>query len=808
MRCPDPDPGKNRDKLPPPGAGTTLLHDLSAWREQLARSIARNNIGMRSVEITLAVHRTLFRLCILAIAEDRHLIIPGYLRQVLDAEDSDRRLAEFFADAGDLWAGPEEYPDIPARHKQSAGKRPVTDDRVVKVIAARLSSADRQYDFSLLSLEEAAGVFDRYIARTIRRSAAHQAIVVDRPDAGAGFVVPTPALLDYAVEQTLAAALAGRSLDEPLPLRILDPSCGAGALLIRAFHGLVPPLQGKQYTIAERTDLLQHTLHGLDPDPHAVAAARMLLAFAACEGEDVRMLPGGFFIVFRDLNRILSGTVQCGNALVGPDIMDDESWAFCPGRERHAIQPFDWQEGFFEILAPGGFDAVISRPPDGPVPAREWWQQYVQRHYAVYDPGATLSAFFFEKSLALLRPRGVLGYVTGDRWLHAKSGAPLRSLLLTRQIEEIVRADPAEKGAKDTGPCFIRLANMPPSHPLVVRPAEPLLTGADNDGGVPAGVLPGFTVDPQALSSGGWALRDTRGERVLEKISRAGAPLETTVLGGIQYGIVIEPESVLVIDASQRKQIIHNDSRCKTLIYPYISGETIGRYAILSPQKYCIFIPSGWTGRHPAAAGHAWRWFRKRYPGIARHLKHHEALLKNRPFRGDYWWECACDPDAWREKKARIIFPARVFPLRFMMAAGRGILNEDTGIIASGSLYLLGILNSRLAGFAFRRYYEETGMAGDSRSGKITGWFPVYTTDFDDPVDAARHDRMVALVTQMLDLHKHMSLAKADQEKRLIQQEIDSTDKQIDSLVYGIYGLTIDEIAVVESALTTIKSPS
>ena len=69
------------------------------------RSIARNNIGVRSAEIALAVHRTLFRFCILAIAEDRHLIIPGYLRQVLDAEDSDRRLAEFFADAGDLWPG-------------------------------------------------------------------------------------------------------------------------------------------------------------------------------------------------------------------------------------------------------------------------------------------------------------------------------------------------------------------------------------------------------------------------------------------------------------------------------------------------------------------------------------------------------------------------------------------------------------------------------------------------------------------------------------------------------------------------------
>ena len=111
---------------------------------------------------------------------------------------------------------------------------------------------------------------------------------------------------------------------------------GRGTFSIRAYHGLVPP-QGKQSTFAERTDLLRHTLHGLDIDPHAVAAARMLLALAIFEGEDTRTLPDGFFAVFRDPAGILTGTVRCGNALVGPEIVDDESWAFCPAQERHAL---------------------------------------------------------------------------------------------------------------------------------------------------------------------------------------------------------------------------------------------------------------------------------------------------------------------------------------------------------------------------------------------------------------------------------------------------------------------------------------
>jgi len=53
----------------------------------------------------------------------------------------------------------------------------------------------------------------------------------------------------------------------------------------------------------------------------------------------------------------------------------------------------------------------------------------------------------------------------------------------------------------------------------------------------------------------------------------------------------------------------------------------------------------------------------------------------------------------------------------------------------------------------------------------------------------------------MLDLHRHLGRAATNREKQLIGWEIDSTDKQIDSLVYGIYGLTVDEIAVVDESI-------
>jgi hypothetical protein len=60
---------------------------------------------------------------------------------------------------------------------------------------------------------------------------------------------------------------------------------------------------------------------------------------------------------------------------------------------------------------------------------------------------------------------------------------------------------------------------------------------------------------------------------------------------------------------------------------------------------------------------------------------------------------------------------------------------------------------------------------------------------------------MIALVTQMLYLHRYLPQAKTDQEKRLVQQDIDTIDVRIDALVYELYGLTADEVAVVEESV-------
>jgi hypothetical protein len=57
---------------------------------------------------------------------------------------------------------------------------------------------------------------------------------------------------------------------------------------------------------------------------------------------------------------------------------------------------------------------------------------------------------------------------------------------------------------------------------------------------------------------------------------------------------------------------------------------------------------------------------------------------------------------------------------------------------------------------------------------------------------------MVSLVEAMLDLHKKLAAAKTPQEKTVLERQIAATDAEIDRLVYELYGLTEDEIKIVE----------
>jgi hypothetical protein len=113
--------------------------------------------------------------------------------------------------------------------------------------------------------------------------------------------------------------------------------------------------------------------------------------------------------------------------------------------------------------------------------------------------------------------------------------------------------------------------------------------------------------------------------------------------------------------------------------------------------------------------------------------------------------------------------------------------------------FILAVLNSRLISLVFSHVAPKAKkglfpkiIITDARR------LPFPSINFSDAAAKSRHDRIVQLVEQMLDLHKRLRAAQTQTDRELYQQQIDATDKQIDALVYELYGLTDEEIKIVE----------
>ena len=116
--------------------------------------------------------------------------------------------------------------------------------------------------------------------------------------------------------------------------------------------------------------------------------------------------------------------------------------------------------------------------------------------------------------------------------------------------------------------------------------------------------------------------------------------------------------------------------------------------------------------------------------------------------------------------------------------------------------YLLGLLNSTLSTFYLKKISSTFRGGYIALNRQYIEQLPIRTINFTDPVVKSRHDRMVALVTQILDLNKRLQAAQLEQEKTILARQIAAVDSSIDTLVYELYGMTDEDIKIVEEKIT------
>jgi hypothetical protein len=372
----------------------------------------------------------------------------------------------------------------------------------------------------------------------------------------------------------------------------------------------------------------------------------------------------------------------------------------------------------------------------------------------------------------------------------------MRKWLKEQCIEEIIDFGDLQvfQGAT-TYPCIMRICKSAPRSSFDVTQVETLEFQSLSD----YVKENHYSLNQLALDDKGWSLADERTQELLGKIKSKGVPLGEYVGGKIYYGIKTGLNEAFVIDEVTRARLIAEDARSAELIKPFLAGRDIKRYGQPKSGKYLILMPRGWTKERSSNARDTLEWLKENYPAIANHLLPFSEAAEKRCDKGEHWWELrACDYyDEF--KKPKTMLPDISIRGNFIIDETGGVYSANTTyIICSADKYLIGLLNSSLMDFCYRN------LTAVFRGGYLRFFtqymiqLPIHTIDFSLSDDSTRHNRIVVLVDQMITLHKQLKEARTPHEQTAFQRQIEATDGQIDALVYELYGLTEEEIMIVE----------
>jgi hypothetical protein len=447
---------------------------------------------------------------------------------------------------------------------------------------------------------------------------------------------------------------------------------------------------------------------------------------------------------------------------------------------------------------------VIGNPPYVRQESLTEFKAYFLKHYDTYHSTADLYVFFFEKGLSVLRIGGLFGIIVSSSYLRASYAKPLRHYLHQNHgIKRVIDFGGIGifEDAKDTYVSIPIIEKGISTHTIDICRVD--RTGlSELESFVKRS---SYQVPSDQFNDDSWSLENETSLAIHRRIASVGQTLGDYIHGKIYRGLLTGLNEAFELNEQQYREIINQLPKCSQLIKSFIGGQDIRRYQINDVKRYLIAIPAGWTrisAKKYLTEREAWNWLVREYEPIAIHLEKYLERAKKRQDKGDFWWELRpCDYYQALESP-KIIYPdIAKFP-RFCFDISGIYIANTAYCLGSNDLYLLGILNSKLFWFAISNISIPFGVrAGEYRYRLIYQYMekvPIRTINFSDPADKAAHDRMVSLIECMLSLHKQS--ARTPQEKEMLQREIESTDEEIDALVYQLYGLTEDEIRIVEEA--------
>lgn len=779
-----------------------LLSTIEKWRLDLAKNIALRNPQLSLRNLNVAVQKIIDRIIFLRIAEDKDMEDLETLKNACNSSDAYNELKKVFENANvkynsGLFASENWINEL------------IIDSKVLKDIANELYYPSCPYAWVALPVEVLGNIYEKFLGSEINFKNVkngHTVTVEEKPEikkAGGVFYTPTY-IVKYIVEQTIGKKLADCTPENASSITICDPACGSGSFLVGAFKyllnwyldkytknkteenknlktgKLISVKNGIELSIQEKKKILTTHIYGVDIDAQAVEVTKLSLYLQMLEGEgkqenslfresDMHVLP------------YLGDNIKCGNSLIGSDFYASQDLSLFEEEAMYKVNAFDWEKEFSQIFKNGGFDCVIGNPPYVNINTMPEYHEYFSKKYSEIHTGYNdLMYYFLYRGINLLNKTGIYGVITSNYFLGNEYAKKLR-LFLNSKVTSIINFKNAQifsEASVHTTLLFAKNENT--------ENEIKIFTYRENKS--PQEVILNESYDFSTLTknelSDTWLIADKSSTSIINKINT-----NSVFLGDIAE-IVKGAETGKNGIFSVPYKIIKDNLIEEEIVRKCIKNSHIHRYHINSVDLFLIYCDNNFSS--------------KKYPNTYKYLEKYKNELSDRrgPKNNEYEWWRLHRPSVkeFHDAPEKIIVPYRAEHNRFAYDDQQFfndggdiraiVMKEDCGYLIK---YILALLNSTLLDW----YFGFIGKTkGNSREyfNKPLALIPIKSAT------QSQQQELANLATLMMDAVKRQQEAKSDQEKNICKMRVEAIDSQINAKVYALYGLTEDEIAIVEKS--------
>ncbi len=744
-----------------------LYNQLRQWREDLFTQLYHYNQNLSFDQIDEVIQRLFNRLIFIRTCEDRRIEDRVLLGAVHEWWSRGRK-AEFVEILRRVFRDFDGYYDSELFEIHLADQLFIESTLIESIIGGlyEIAGGMASYDFSVIDTDVLGAVYEQYLGHvaTVAKQRAKQAQI--RMDLGFpseptfelaakkerrkehGIYYTPRFVTDYVVKETVGRFLEEHTHNEIHNIKILDPACGSGSFLIRAYDELLnyhAYQRGKSVSELdqwERLPILTKNIFGVDLDTQAIEIARLnLLLRSLAKRETLPSLAENV----RQGNSLISGTEEELRGYFG------DNW-----QEK---KPFNWKQEFEDIMAQGGFDVVIGNPPYG-AQFDTYDKDYLYRNFQTTEYQLDSYLLFIERAITLLNDKGFLGLIVPNPWLTNIKVTKLRLYVLdTCKIKEITHY-PVKVFGQSVVDTVVVIMQKEQDHQersenqtkiTIYReyPEPELMHTIPQAQWERTGILNIF-VDASSL-------------QLLRKIEQNTMNLK--VVCDVVVGI--KPYQVGKGQPKQTREIVENRSFDATnkkdnTYRRYIRGSDINRYC------------TQWDQTHWISYG---QWLAE--PRKRENFDAKEKIII-------------------RQTGDSLI--ATLDREQFLCFNNTHTINLKNTLY--DLRYILALINSRLMNYYYQSLNPEKGEALAEVKATNVKRLPIRHIDFDNPAEKKMHDDLVALVERMLELNKRLAPIRDTycNERDELLREINRTDSEIDNRVCDLHGLTEEERRIVEGS--------